>query len=317
MVNQTLRLDAHDQQIFQLQKEVAEIKTSLKLLQEERLASIEFRKTILDWMKTQDNQFVEDQWGSSGIILPDSKTSSSSKDSSVDLQKLQLSAFNGFEPPSDIPKVNLNLGTHSTPEDLATDIEEEMVLPNPSNNYVSRFRDFNSLPFEATHILGQFMLKLGGSTQPYDRQSTPQLGNPCTLPIIRSGAYSTQELGHVFHHDCVVRYLSRLDWKGRKKKRLCLRWGNRYAPAHKCPEGKPLGARHDQWFTPKILGAYSKVPPKAKVNKSEFEELEDVPTSVIDEPLESPFTTSGSASDVPEDSLFSNLFGVCIFSSLI
>ncbi|KAI3696867.1 hypothetical protein L6452_29458 [Arctium lappa] len=59
----------------------------------------------------------------------------------------------------------------------------------------------------------------------------------------------------------------------------------------------------------RILGAYSKVPPKQKVNKSEFEELEAVPTSaVIEGPLEPPFTTS-SSTDVPEDSSFANFFG--------
>lgn len=59
----------------------------------------------------------------------------------------------------------------------------------------------------------------------------------------------------------------------------------------------------------RILGAYSKVPLKPKVNKSEFEELEAVPTSsVIEGPLEPPFTTS-SSTDVPEDSSFANFFG--------
>ncbi|KAI3738531.1 hypothetical protein L2E82_28566 [Cichorium intybus] len=59
----------------------------------------------------------------------------------------------------------------------------------------------------------------------------------------------------------------------------------------------------------RILGAYSKVPLKPKVNKSEFEELEAVPTSsVIEGPLEPPFTTSTST-DVPEDSSFANFFG--------
>ncbi|KAJ9558895.1 hypothetical protein OSB04_013509 [Centaurea solstitialis] len=59
----------------------------------------------------------------------------------------------------------------------------------------------------------------------------------------------------------------------------------------------------------RILGAYSKVPPKPKVNKSEFEELEAVPTSaVIEGPLEPTFTTSRST-DVPEDSSFANFFG--------
>ncbi|KAL8227159.1 hypothetical protein R6Q57_016991 [Mikania cordata] len=58
----------------------------------------------------------------------------------------------------------------------------------------------------------------------------------------------------------------------------------------------------------RILGAYSKVPPKQKVNKSEFEELEAVPTSaVIEGPLEPGLTTSRST-DVPEDSSFINFF---------
>ncbi|KAK9072700.1 hypothetical protein SSX86_009135 [Deinandra increscens subsp. villosa] len=58
----------------------------------------------------------------------------------------------------------------------------------------------------------------------------------------------------------------------------------------------------------RILGAYSKVPPKQKVNKSEFEELEAVPTSaVIEGPLEPGLTTSRST-DVPDDSSFVNFF---------
>ncbi|XP_076893655.1 mRNA-decapping enzyme-like protein [Bidens hawaiensis] len=58
----------------------------------------------------------------------------------------------------------------------------------------------------------------------------------------------------------------------------------------------------------RILGAYSKVPPKQKVNKSEFEELEAVPTSaVIEGPLEPGLTTSRST-DIPEDFSFINFF---------
>ncbi|RWW57474.1 hypothetical protein BHE74_00035737, partial [Ensete ventricosum] len=64
----------------------------------------------------------------------------------------------------------------------------------------------------------------------------------------------------------------------------------------------------------RILNAYSKVPPKPKVaSKSEFEELEAVPTSsVIEGPLE-PTATSAATSitDVPDDS-FVNYFSVCI-----
>ncbi|XP_018676268.1 mRNA-decapping enzyme-like protein isoform X1 [Musa acuminata AAA Group] len=60
----------------------------------------------------------------------------------------------------------------------------------------------------------------------------------------------------------------------------------------------------------RILNAYSKVPPKAKVSsKSEFEELEAVPTSsVIEGPLEP--TTSSNAAPIPDvpDDPFANFF---------
>ncbi|MFS8004727.1 putative mRNA-decapping enzyme subunit 1, PH-like domain superfamily [Helianthus anomalus] len=62
----------------------------------------------------------------------------------------------------------------------------------------------------------------------------------------------------------------------------------------------------------RILGAYSKVPSKQKVNKSEFEELEAVPTSaVIEGPLE-PGLTASRTTDVPEDSSFVNFFSTAM-----
>ncbi|KAI3709280.1 hypothetical protein L2E82_39040 [Cichorium intybus] len=62
----------------------------------------------------------------------------------------------------------------------------------------------------------------------------------------------------------------------------------------------------------RILGAYSKVPPKQKVNKSEFEKLEAVPTSaVIEGPLE-PGLTNSRSTDVPQDSSFVNFFSTAM-----
>ncbi|OAY63754.1 mRNA-decapping enzyme-like protein [Ananas comosus] len=65
----------------------------------------------------------------------------------------------------------------------------------------------------------------------------------------------------------------------------------------------------------RILNAYSKVPPKPKVSstKSEFEELEAVPSlSVIEGPLEPPTSSAATpASDVPDDS-FLNFFSQAI-----
>ncbi|GER36537.1 mRNA-decapping enzyme-like protein [Striga asiatica] len=61
----------------------------------------------------------------------------------------------------------------------------------------------------------------------------------------------------------------------------------------------------------RILNAYSKVPTKSKVSstKSEFEELEAVPTSaVIDGPLEPPSSTTSNITYVPNDPSFLNFF---------
>ncbi|XP_050213166.1 mRNA-decapping enzyme-like protein [Mercurialis annua] len=65
----------------------------------------------------------------------------------------------------------------------------------------------------------------------------------------------------------------------------------------------------------RIINAYSKIPQKSKVapTKSEYEELEAVPTmAVIDGPLEPPASTTSSISDVPDDPAFVNFFSTAI-----
>ncbi|KAJ1408474.1 PH-like domain superfamily [Sesbania bispinosa] len=57
----------------------------------------------------------------------------------------------------------------------------------------------------------------------------------------------------------------------------------------------------------RILNAYAKVPPKSKVSstKSEFEELEAVPTmAVMDGPLEPSPSTTSNVADIPDDPSF-------------
>ncbi|XP_051120492.1 mRNA-decapping enzyme-like protein [Andrographis paniculata] len=64
----------------------------------------------------------------------------------------------------------------------------------------------------------------------------------------------------------------------------------------------------------RILNAYSKVPTKSKVSpsKSDFEELEAVPTlSVMDGPLEPPSSTS-NVTETPDDRAFVNFFSSAI-----
>ncbi|KAJ4705319.1 mRNA-decapping enzyme-like protein [Melia azedarach] len=64
----------------------------------------------------------------------------------------------------------------------------------------------------------------------------------------------------------------------------------------------------------RILNAYAKVPQKPKVSstKSEFEELEAVPSlSVMEGPLE-PASTTSTATDAPEDPSFENFFSTAV-----
>ncbi|XP_059627717.1 mRNA-decapping enzyme-like protein [Cornus florida] len=65
----------------------------------------------------------------------------------------------------------------------------------------------------------------------------------------------------------------------------------------------------------RILNAYSKVPPKSQVSstKSEFEELEAVPTmAVMEGPLEPSSLTASNVTDVPDDPSFVNFFSAAM-----
>ncbi|KAL6642289.1 hypothetical protein ACP70R_020470 [Stipagrostis hirtigluma subsp. patula] len=69
----------------------------------------------------------------------------------------------------------------------------------------------------------------------------------------------------------------------------------------------------------RILNAYAKVPPKPKVpsTKSEFEELEAVPTSAaIDGPLEPPPSSTALVSDTPDESLANYFSGAASIGSV-
>ncbi|KAL8029604.1 hypothetical protein ABFX02_14G235500 [Erythranthe guttata] len=77
--------------------------------------------------------------------------------------------------------------------------------------------------------------------------------------------------------------------------------------AHECEEVGNLFSR--------ILNAYSKVPTKSKVSptKSDFEELEAVPTlTEMDSPLETPPSATSSVADVRDDRSFVNFFSTAM-----
>ncbi|KAJ0895874.1 hypothetical protein HanRHA438_Chr08g0328151 [Helianthus annuus] len=71
------RIDAQDIQIKQLQSDVTEIKSTLKLLEEERAESAEFRKIMLNWMTQHEKKGEEESLGSSfrfGSVLAQLET---------------------------------------------------------------------------------------------------------------------------------------------------------------------------------------------------------------------------------------------------
>ncbi|KAD4585497.1 hypothetical protein E3N88_23098 [Mikania micrantha] len=71
------------------------------------------------------------------------------------------------------------------------------------------------------------------------------LAQPSSLSYLHPYTF---ELGHALHRDRGAQHLLHLGWKFRRKKGKCLRWGNRYGPAHKCPETRSVkwGRINDQ-----------------------------------------------------------------------
>ncbi|KAM0045658.1 putative retrotransposon gag domain-containing protein [Helianthus debilis subsp. tardiflorus] len=122
MVSQTSRLDAHEQQIHQLQSDVAEIKASLTTLNEDRAESAEFRKVVLAWMKSQEKKHMDDSLGSgsSGMVFSTSGPKSDSSDPPSGLpwavKKVKLPEFSGFDPQGWIQKANLFFDLNQTPD---------------------------------------------------------------------------------------------------------------------------------------------------------------------------------------------------------
>ncbi|KAJ0483065.1 putative retrotransposon gag domain-containing protein [Helianthus annuus] len=122
MVNQTARLDAHEQQIHQLQSDVAEIKASLTALNEDRADFVEFRKAVLAWMKSQEKKHVDDSSGSgsSSIVFSKFGPKSGSSDPPSGLpwtvKKVHLPEFSGFDPQGWIQKANLFFDLNQTPD---------------------------------------------------------------------------------------------------------------------------------------------------------------------------------------------------------
>ncbi|KAJ0680888.1 hypothetical protein HanPI659440_Chr16g0629461 [Helianthus annuus] len=125
MVNQTARLDAHEQQIHQLQSDVAEIKASLTALNEDQADSVEFRKAVLAWMKLQEKKHVDDSSGSgsSGIVFSTFGPKSGSSDPPSGLpwavKKVHLPEFSGFDPQGWIQKANLFFDLNQTTPDAS------------------------------------------------------------------------------------------------------------------------------------------------------------------------------------------------------
>ncbi|KAD1826805.1 hypothetical protein E3N88_42236 [Mikania micrantha] len=121
MVNQTSRLDLHEQQINQLQQDVADIRSSISLLTDDRNEAIEFRKVVLAWMKSQGKQPVDTSGSSGGVFLgmgggPDPTEPSTGLPWAV--KKVKLPEFSGFDPQGWIQKATLYFDINNTPNEL-------------------------------------------------------------------------------------------------------------------------------------------------------------------------------------------------------
>ncbi|MFS7949717.1 hypothetical protein Hanom_Chr06g00574831 [Helianthus anomalus] len=127
---QNYRLDAQEQHMKQLQGDVAKIKTSLKLLEEELVESSEFRKVVLNWMHHQDSRSNF----RSISQFPDSSSGSVSPPSSL---LAQLEAFIArSEERLGKSLLHTGCGSKSRPESV------NWALSTPENTFVhDRFEE--------------------------------------------------------------------------------------------------------------------------------------------------------------------------------
>ncbi|KAK1407718.1 hypothetical protein QVD17_39342 [Tagetes erecta] len=134
MVNQTSRLDLHEQQIKQLQSDVADMKTSLSVLEADRVESAEFRKAMLAWMKSQDKRPVETslESASSGMASSSPALKSDLIDNCSGLpwavKKVMLPEFSGFDPQGWIKKANLFFDLNQTSMDSRVQLAQLSMI---------------------------------------------------------------------------------------------------------------------------------------------------------------------------------------------
>lgn len=129
------RLEAHDEQLKKLHSDVAEIKSTLKTLEVDRVESGEFRKIVLGWMKNQESKASgpSDETSGSGTLMapPVRPPFFGSKSPGDELspprdrsdcpwavKKVKLLDFSGFDPQGWIQKAQLYFDIHGTPINL-------------------------------------------------------------------------------------------------------------------------------------------------------------------------------------------------------
>lgn len=137
--SQAHRLDQHDEQIAQIQADVAEIKSAIQVLEADRVENADFRKIMLGWVKQQEKCPVFDAGIESGVVPPSSKPSggfhgggewSSNGRGDTEgspkpqeglpwaVKKIQLPEFYGFDPQGWIQKAKLYFDINGTPAHL-------------------------------------------------------------------------------------------------------------------------------------------------------------------------------------------------------
>ncbi|KAD5317537.1 hypothetical protein E3N88_17483 [Mikania micrantha] len=240
----------------------------------ERAAEREFRQTILAWIKSQKNTSSE-----SSFLLPATDEHIVHQEKSEFKSDL-LQRFNDFEIPNHYEQSNslhvsvldfvvgkeigdVEVKWHpdsvtskvevaTIPQsDLIpdyTDVVEDTVRPHSADSKVPLDRcrywiHYGLLYVDGFSRLGQADSKPNFSFKATDRNIISCADVYSNFPS-KLGSLLSGEAGSIQPRDRGARHLLRLDWNGRKKKMTCLRWGNRYGPAHKCPEGEIIGAKH-------------------------------------------------------------------------
>ncbi|MFS7888928.1 putative nucleotidyltransferase, Ribonuclease H [Helianthus anomalus] len=182
---QNARLDVQEQQIKQIQSDLLAVQNSLKTLEDDRVASAEFRQVVLDWMKNQGKKHDDGSSGSGVFSGPVFTSPLPKPNHPFDqpsglpwaVKKIKLPEFSGFDPQGWITKANLYFGINNTPDELRLQLAQLSMVGVAQHWFTIITQVHDSLTW--TEFQGELLQRFSGLEiqNPYEQLANIQQGD--------------------------------------------------------------------------------------------------------------------------------------------